>query len=193
MKTFQLEGKTRTEKGKKASKELRKQNHVPCNIYGLKDNISFEVDANAVRKLIYTPDIFIVELTIDGTKHDAVLKELQFHPVSDRLLHIDFLEVDETKPIVMAVPVHLVGHAAGVKAGGNLLQNMRYIKVKGLYTNIPEFLDVDVTELKIGKSIKVKDLKFDNLENVSAGENVVATVKATRAAAAAAAEQASAE
>ena len=122
-------------------------------------------------------------------------QELQFHPVSDRLLHIDFLEVDETKPIVMAVPVHLVGHAAGVKAGGNLLQNMRYIKVKGLYTNIPEFLDVDVTELKIGKSIKVKDLKFDNLENVSAGENVVATVKATRAAAAvaAAAEQASAE
>lgn len=187
MKTFQLEATLRKDTGKKATRELRKQDIVPCNVYGLKENINCQVDMNAVRKLIYTPEIFIVEMTIDGQKHDAVIKELQFHPVTDKLLHIDFLEVDEKKPIVMAVPAKLVGHAEGVKAGGKLLQNMRYIKAKALYTSIPEVLEVDVTALKIGKAIKVKDLKFDGIELVSAADNVVATVKATRQTAAAAA------
>ena len=134
MKTFQLSGTERKELGKKATRELRKQNQVPCNIYGLDKNINFVVDANAVRKLIYTPEIFVVELTIDGKAHKAILKELQFHPVSDRLLHIDFLEVTENKPVVMAVPARLDGHAEGVKAGGKLVQNLRYLKVKGLYS-----------------------------------------------------------
>ena len=192
MKTFQLSGTERKELGKKATRELRKQNQVPCNIYGLDKNINFVVDANAVRKLIYTPEIFVVELTIDGKAHKAILKELQFHPVSDRLLHIDFLEVTENKPVVMAVPARLDGHAEGVKAGGKLVQNLRYLKVKGLYNDIPEFLTVDVTSLNIGKAIKVKDLSYDKLELVSAAENVVATVKATRQAAAVAAAAAAA-
>ena len=187
MKTFKLEGTLRDNIGKKATRELRKQEVIPCNLYGNGENINFQVKFNDVRKLIYTPEIFGVEITIDGKVHKAILKELQFHPVSDNLLHIDFYRVDEKKPVVMAVPVRLSGHAEGVKAGGKLIQRLRYLKVSGLYANIPETLQVDVTKLQLGKTIKVKELQFDNVELVSAAEDVVATIKATRAAAAAAA------
>lgn len=181
MKTFQLSGTERKELGKKATRELRKQNQVPCNIYGLDKNINFVVDANAVRKLIYTPEIFVVELTIDGKAHKAILKELQFHPVSDRLLHIDFLEITENKPVVMAVPARLDGHAEGVKAGGKLVKQVRDLTVKGLWTNIPERLIVDVTSINLGKTLNVAALSYDNLEIVTPKSVIVAGVKATRA------------
>lgn len=187
MKTFQLSGTSRQEVGKKSTRELRKQNLIPCVMYGQKKDsegksvaVSFTVKKDDVRKLIYTPDIFVVDLTIDGQLHNAILQELQFHPVKDTVLHIDFLEINEAKPIVMAVPVQLTGLAAGVKAGGKLEQISRRIKVKALYNNIPERLVIDVTNLALGKSIKVADLSFEGLEMVSPADAVVCGVMTTR-------------
>ena len=187
MKTFQLSGTSRQEVGKKSSRELRKQNLIPCVMYGQEKNdkglpvaTHFTVKKDDIRKLVYTPDIFVVDLTIDGKLHNAILQELQFHPVKDNVLHIDFLEINEAKPIVMAVPVQLTGLAAGVKAGGKLEQISRRIKVKALYSDIPERLVIDVTNLALGKSIKVADLSFEGLEMVSPADSVVCGVMTTR-------------
>ncbi len=181
MKTFELKGASRTAVGKKDVKALRASGIVPCVIYGAGENKNFQVKVEDVRKLIYSPDIFVVNLSIDGKECKAVLKELQFHPVSDKLLHIDFLQVTDDKEIVMNVPVKLQGLAEGVRLGGKLSQEMRSLKVKGLYTNIPEFLTINVENLGLGKSIQVRELSFDNLTILSGKVNVVACVKSTRA------------
>ena len=181
MKTFELSGQIRKDYGKKAAKELRKQELVPCNLYGNGENITFTVSVADVRKLIYTPDTMIVELTIDGKKRNAVIKELQFHPVKEQLLHIDFLEVTDKKPVTVEVPVQLTGHAAGVKAGGKLSLEVRKLKVSALYKNLPDRVVIDVTELGLGKRIQVSDLHFDNYTIANVKDLVVAQVKATRA------------
>ncbi len=181
MKTFELKGAGRTAVGKKEVKALRASGIIPCVIYGGGENKNFQVKVEDVRKLIYSPDIFVVNLSIDGKECKAVLKELQFHPVSDKLLHIDFLQVSEDKPVVMNVPVKLEGLAEGVRLGGKLSQEMRSLKVSGIYTNIPEFLTINVEKLGLGKSIQVRELSFDNLTILSGKVNVVAAVKATRA------------
>jgi large subunit ribosomal protein L25 len=167
---------------------------VPCCLYGEKKDengnpvaTAFSVPVEGLRKLIYTPDIFVVELTIDGVATKAVMREIQFHPVKDNVLHVDFYEITEEKPIVMAVPVKLEGLATGVRAGGKLVQLQRRLKVKALYTNIPEQLVIDVTSLELGKSIKVGELSFENLQLVTPKEALVCAVKTTRASAAAAA------
>ncbi len=182
MKSFDLKGTSRTEVGKKSTNELRKNNGIPCVIYGIeKEAKAFAVTTDAVRKLVYTPDIHVVNLTIDGVECKAVLKDIQFHPVKDTILHMDFLQIVEDKPIVMEVPTVLTGLAAGVKLGGKLQQAIRKIKVKAVYANIPEKLTVDVTELGLGKSIKVGELSFEGLELVTPAQTVVCSVAATRA------------
>lgn len=181
MKNFELAGQLRSEYGKKAAKELRKQDLVPCNLYGNGNNVTFTVNVADVRKLIYTPDTMIVNLSIDGKKYDAVVKELQFHPVKEQLLHIDFLEVSEKKPVTVEIPVQLVGHAEGVKAGGKLSLEVRKLKVSAIYTNLPDRVVIDVTELGLGKKIQVADLHFDNYCIANVKDLVVAQVKATRA------------
>lgn len=183
MKTFDLAGSLRNEFGKKAAKALRKQDLVPCNLYGNGANITFEVNVNDVRKLIYTPDTLIVNLTIDGTTRTAVVKEMQFHPVTENVLHIDFLEITPDKPVMVAIPVQLTGHAEGVKAGGKLSQEIRKLKVKGLYTAFPDRLVIDVTPLGLGKKIAVADLAFEGLEILNPKSLIVAQVKVTRASA----------
>ena len=192
MKSIDVKGTARNEFGKKGAKALRKQNLIPCNLYGVERDAkglpvakAFSVTFEEVRKLVYSPDIFSVNLTIDGTTVLAVMREIQFHPVKDNILHIDFYQVDPKKPIVMAVPVKLNGLAAGVKAGGKLEQIMRRVKAKALYTAIPEKIDVDVTPLTIGKSFKVGDLQVEGIEFVSPKEAVICTVMSTRSAAAA--------
>ena len=175
-------GTSRTEVGKKSTNELRKNNGIPCVLYGIeKEAKAFAVTTDAVRKLVYTPDIHFVNLTIDGVECKAVLKDIQFHPVKDTILHMDFLQIVEDKAIVMEVPTVLTGLAAGVKLGGKLQQAIRKIKVKAVYANIPEKLTVDVTELALGKSIKVGDLSFEGLELVTPAQTVVCSVAATRA------------
>ena len=182
MKSFDLKGTARTEVGKKSTNELRKNNGIPCILYGIeKEAKAFAVTVDAVRKLVYTPDIHFVNLTIDGVECKAVLKDIQFHPVKDTILHMDFLQIVEDKPIVMEVPTVLTGLAAGVKLGGKLQQAIRKIKVKAVYANIPEKLTVDVTELGLGKSIKVGELSFEGLELVTPAQTVVCSVAATRA------------
>ena len=194
MKSLSISGSSRATVGKKSTNELRKEGLVPCCIYGeAKDengnpvSKAFSVKVESLRKLVYTPDIHVVDLTIDGTKTKAILKDIQFHPVKDTILHVDFYEITEEKPIVMAVPVKLQGLAEGVRAGGKLVQLQRYLKVKAVYTAIPEILTVDVTPLALGKSIKVCDLSFEGLELVTAKEALVCAVKTTRASQAAAA------
>ena len=182
MKSFDLKGTSRTEVGKKSTNELRKNNGIPCILYGIeKEAKAFAVTTDAVRKLVYTPDIHVVNLTIDGVECKAVLKDIQFHPVKDTILHMDFLQIVEDKAIVMEVPTILTGLAAGVKLGGKLQQAIRKIKVKAVYANIPEKLTVDVTELALGKSIKVGELSFEGLELVTPAQTVVCSVAATRA------------
>jgi large subunit ribosomal protein L25 len=181
MKTYQLSGTIRQEVGKKATHAVRNSKNIPCVLYGGKENIHFQVIEGDVRKLIYTPDIFLIELTINGIKHQAVMKELQFHPVTDKPLHIDFYEVSSEKPIEMAVPVRLEGLAEGVKAGGKLQQNLRTLKVKGFVQHIPERLIINVDNLGLGKTIKVEELSFPNLTLTTPKTAIVATVNATRA------------
>ena len=154
---------------------------------------SLQVKNDDLRKLLYTPDIYVIDLDIDGRKKKAVLKEVQFHPVKDEVLHIDLLEVNEDKPIVMEVPVKLEGHAEGVKAGGKLTLSMKKIKVKALYTNIPERVVVNVDNLGLGKTLQIGDLHFDGLELMNAKNAVVCAVQLTRAARGAQAAAAAAE
>ena len=192
MKSIDVKGTARNEFGKKGAKALRKQNLIPCNLYGVERDEkglpvakAFSVTFEEVRNLVYSPDIFSVNLTIDGNTVLAVMREIQFHPVKDNILHIDFYQVTPEKPIVMAVPVKLNGLAAGVKAGGKLEQILRRVKAKALYTAIPEKIEIDVTPLTIGKSFKVGDLKVDGIEFTSPKDAVICTVMSTRSAAAA--------
>lgn len=187
MKTFQLEGKTRevaatSADQKRALKAMRSNNEIPAVLYGGEKVTHFSVTTEGVRKLVYTPEIFVVELTIDGKKTMAILKDLQFQPVSDAILHIDFLEVSENKPVVMEVPVVLEGHAEGVKAGGKLTLQMRKLKVKALYNTIPEKLVINVDHLGLGKTMQVGSLHFEGLELMNAKNAVVCAVQLTRAA-----------
>ena len=182
MKTFELTGTPRSEYGKKAAKAFRKENLVPCNLYGNGENSTFVVGVDDVRKLIYTPDTMAVALTIGETKKMAVVKELQFHPVSEELFHIDFLEVTEQKPVTVAIPVQLSGHAEGVKAGGKLSLEMKKLKVNGIYTQIPNRVEIDVTSLGLGKKLYVGAVEMaEGLKLMNPADACVAQVKATRA------------
>ncbi|MDR2087027.1 MAG: 50S ribosomal protein L25/general stress protein Ctc [Dysgonamonadaceae bacterium] len=182
MKTFQLEGSKRESTGKKAAKAYRKESLIPCVLYGGKEGVNFTVEKEGIRKLIYTPEVYIVHLTIDKEEYTAILKESQFHPVNDELLHVDFIQVFKEKPVIIEIPVVLEGLAEGVKAGGKLSLEMRKLKVKGLYPNFPEKLVVNIENLGLGKTIQVGQLVFDNLEILNAKDSVVAAVKLTRAA-----------
>lgn len=188
MKIYELSGTARNDFGKKAAKNFRRQGLVPCNLYGLGINKTFAVKEADVQKLIITPVVYAVKLDIDGAQHMAVIKELQFHPVKDNVLHIDFLAVDEKKPVEVAIPIRLEGHAEGVKAGGKLALLMRKLNVKGIYTDIPEEMIIDINNLGLGKKMLVADLHFDKLEITNVKSAVVVQVKATRASAQAAAE-----
>ena len=194
MKSIDVKGTVRTVTGKKACRDIRKAGAVPCNLYGeAKENgkpvaKSFTATQEELRKLVYSPDIYSVNLSIDGKECKAIMKELQFHPVTDALLHVDFYEITETKPIVMEVPIKLNGLAEGVKAGGKLAASVRKLKVKAPYTAIPEKLNIDVTNLGLGKTIKVGELSFEGLELVTSPSVVVCQVKMTRSAMSAAAK-----
>ena len=193
MKEINVTGQKRTDLGKKASKTLRKEGLVPCNLYGQATAdgkpvaMSFACPMTELRKVVYTPHIYVINLVIDGESHTAIMKELQFHPVTDALLHVDFLEVNDQKPITIGIPVKLVGLAQGVRDGGRMNLSIRKINVIAKYKEIPEHLDVDVTELRIGKSIKVGDLHYEGLEFATSKEVIVCSIKATRKSAAAAA------
>jgi large subunit ribosomal protein L25 len=199
MKEILVNGEMRETTGKKASKLMRKEGLVPCNLYGeekdekgLPKALSFAVPFAELRKAVYTPHVYVVVLNIDGKEHKAIIKELQFHPVSDALIHADFYEVTEEKDITVGIPVKLNGLAQGVRDGGKLNLSIRKIDVTAPYKNIPEILEIDVTNLGLGKAIKVGELNFEGLKLATPAQVVVCSVKETRAsksAAAAAAAQ----
>ena len=185
MKTFELKGSERSAVGKKAAKAARKENLIPAVLYGGEKADTakhFTVSKSEVRNLIYTPEVFIVDLTIGSENVKAVLKDIQVHPVTDEVLHIDFLHIFEDKPVTIDVPVVLDGLAEGVKAGGKLSLDSRKLKVRALYKNLPEKLHVNIEHLALGKSIQVGELNFENIELLNAKNSVVCRVQLTRAA-----------
>ena len=195
MKEIEVKGQKRTDLGKKAAKAMRKQNLIPCNLYGEAKNaegapeaLSIACPMSELRKIVYTPHIYVIKLIIDGEEHTAILKELQFHPVTDALLHVDFYEVNDQKPITIGIPVKLNGLAQGVRDGGRMNLSIRKINVTAKYQDIPEHLDIDVTNLAIGKSIKVGELNYEGLEMATSKNVVVCSIKATRKSIAAASD-----
>lgn len=189
MKEISLNGQLRTDLGKKASRELRRTDNVPCVIYGVEKDEkgmpvskSFTVSQKELAKLLYTPNVYIVNINIDGTEVKAILKALQTDFVTDRPIHVDFYQITEDRPVVIEIPIKLNGLAEGVKAGGKLVATVRKLKVKAPYTKFPDTLDIDVSALGLGKSIKVKELNFEGLEIVTSKEVVVCSVRMTRAA-----------
>ena len=187
MKTFKLEGKgreiaTSSADQKRALSALRKNKEVPAVLYGGEGVKHFSFPVESVRNLVYTPEIFAVELTIDGVTSMAIVKDIQFQPVTDAILHMDFLEVFPNKPVVIEVPVVLEGHAEGVKAGGKLTLRMRKLKVKASYDKVPEKLFINVDNLGLGKTIQIGALHFEGLELINAKNDVVCAVQLTRAA-----------
>lgn len=196
MKEVNVIGQKREFQGKKASKLQRKEGLVPCNLYGekkgengLPEAFSFVCPMTELRKVVYTPNVYVVNINIDGVEHKTIMKELQFHPTTDALLHADFYEINETKPITIGIPVKLNGLAQGVRDGGRINLSIRKINVKAPYKNIPEELNIDVTGLRLGKSIKVGELQFEGLELTTPAEVIVCSVKATRASRSAAATE----
>lgn len=195
MKTYELKGEIRDDFGKKAARSYRSEGLIPCVVYGGhgEENVNFVVKSSDVRNLVYTPEVFLVNLDLSSKKMMATLKDLQFHPVKDTILHIDFLHVFDSVPVVIEIPVRLQGLAAGVKAGGKLSLDLRKLKVKGLAANLPEVLTINVEALELGKSIQVGELDFENLELLTPKNAVVCRVQLTRAARGAAAKAGSAE
>ena len=194
MQTFDIKGSKREVGGKKAVKALRAEGKVPCIIYGEgKEGTPFAVPEADFRNLIYTPNVYIVNVDVDGDVKKAVLKDIQFHPLSGKILHVDFLEIRDDKAIELSIPVELQGNSEGVRAGGKLQLEMRKLIVKALPAQMPDRVIVDVTDLGLGKSKKVGELHFDNYEIVNAKSAVVVSVKMTRAARSSADEAAAAK
>jgi len=192
MKTFQIKGTARLAVGKKSNKALRVQDLVPCVIYGGDKIVHFQAHENEFRKLIYTPKVYQTEIDVDGVVYKAFMQALQFHPVTDKLLHIDFLEIRENVPVKLQIPVRLDGYAKGIQQGGRLKANLRTLKAKGFSKDFPDEIVIDVTELNLSESIRVGDVKVAGIEILNAKSVPVATVVVTRAARAAMADNSAA-
>ena len=191
MKHFELSGEIRKVGNKAVIKAFRKQGLVPCNLYGAGlENILFTVSAKDLKPVLYTPASYIIDLKLDGKTYPAVLHELQFHPVSDECLHIDFLAIDEKKPVAIDVPLNLYGHPVGVQAGGKFTQLARKVRISALVENLPDQLDIDITPLGLDKRLTVGELKFDGINILTDKNAIICRVKTTRAMQQAAAEAA---
>jgi large subunit ribosomal protein L25 len=183
MKTIEIKGSFRTELGKKSSKQSRKAGNVPCVIYGKEENIHFQAPELSFKNLVYTPEAHLVKLLIDNKEFNVVLKDMQFHPVSDKILHADFVEIFDDKPVVIGIPIKITGDSVGVIAGGKLSIKRRSLKVKGLPKDLPEHLTIDITNLKIHEGVKVGDLSFDKIELLDPKKSMVLTIATSRVAA----------
>ncbi|NBJ06777.1 50S ribosomal protein L25/general stress protein Ctc [Alistipes sp. Z76] len=181
MKTLEVKAVKRAEFGKKAAKAFRREGLIPCVIYGGSEEIAFTVDAKEIKPLIYTPNSYIVELNFDGKIEKAVMREVQFHPVREQILHIDFYRVQEGKPVAISIPVRLSGTAEGVKIGGKLALSARKLMVKAMVDRLPDEIVVDVTPLQVGQTIFVGDLKQENVTFVTPATTAVCAVRVTRA------------
>ncbi|HPF52576.1 MAG TPA: 50S ribosomal protein L25/general stress protein Ctc [Draconibacterium sp.] len=182
MKSLTVKGEARKSLGKKDAHKLRAAEKAPAVLYGVDEPIHFSVDFSELRSLIYTPNVYLIDLDIDGTVHRAIMKDIQWHPVEEMVMHVDFLKISDDKPIKIEVPIKVTGHAKGMKAGGKLNTNLRRLKVKALASDVPDTITIDVTKLGLGQGIKVGDLNLANVEFLDPKSNVVVSVAITRAA-----------
>ena len=182
MKTLVVKGQKRNSLGKKEAKLLRSQKLVPSVLYGAGEPVHFAVPFSELRQLVYTPDVFLIDLDIEGTVYTAIMQDIQWHAVEEQALHVDFLKIEENKKIKIDLPIKIVGLAKGIKAGGKLKTNLRRLKVKALAKDLPDAIEINVTKLGIGQSIKVGDLSLKNIEILDKKTNVVVAVTITRAA-----------
>jgi large subunit ribosomal protein L25 len=180
MKSLEIIGFKRANLGKVTAKQLRSETNVPCVLYGGKDQVHFHTPAFLFRDLLYTGDVHTVDLTVDGKKYKAIVKDVQYHPVNEMILHVDFLELSDDKAVKMEVPVKLVGTAVGVTKGGKLTPKLKKVTVKALPKDLPDYIEVDVTNLEVGKSVKVSDIKPANYTVLNAKAIPLATVVSTR-------------
>ena len=176
MKTLAINVKEREKSGKSNTRALRNQGNVPCVLYGGEKQVVFYAHENEFRKLVYTPDIFVVELNFENKKINAIMQDIQFHPVSEKILHIDFLEVFENKPVVVSIPVKLQGIPLGVRNGGNLMFRRNKIITKGLVSKLPDAIELNVESLAIGMFIYIKDINIDGCQFLAPENSVVVGV-----------------
>jgi len=181
MKSIAISGSPRENVGKRDAKELRYQGLVPAVLYGGKNQIHFSVSASDLKGLVYTPDVQFVDLDVAGVKAKAIIQDVDFHPLTDLPLHVDFLELDDKKPVVMEVPVKLTGTSPGVKTGGKLIQKLRKLRVKSLPKDMPQSVEVSIEKLEVGKSVAVDELKFDNFKIMNNGDDTIVSVTMSRA------------
>jgi len=182
MKTIELKGSLRTEGGKKLSKQYRKNEQVPAILYGGDINMMFVVNERDLKEIVYTPHVHIVNINIDGKIYESVVKDIQFHPVSDKIIHMDFLHIFDDKKVTISLPVILVGQAEGAKQGGKVMLITRKLRACGFPQEIPDALEIDITDLALGKSITVNDLNISNVQIIDLKSTVIATCHLTRAA-----------
>ena len=180
MKSFELKGTKRASLTKQDTKKLRDSGMVPCVIYGGDQNVHFSAPILNFRDLVYTPDVYTVKIDVDGESHQAIMQEIQFHPVTDKLMHIDFLSVSPDKKVEISIPVKISGASEGVKQGGKLITNLRKLKVKAFPAKLPDEINVDITPLAIGQSVKIGDLKLDGVEFLDSPNNIIVGVRITR-------------
>jgi large subunit ribosomal protein L25 len=182
MKTIFLKGELRDEVGTRTAKALRAEGKVPCNMYGLADgNMNFAVYHADFKNLVYTPNVYKVKIELGGKNYDAILQDIQFHPVSDMIIHCDFVAVDANKAVVMEIPVRVVGNSPGVRAGGKLVKKLNRLRVRGLIQNLPDFIDVSIDTLEIGQSAKVGHVEVSGFELLDSPANAILSIKTTRA------------
>jgi len=180
MKKVSLSGSLRENVGKKDAKKHRREGNIPCVIYGGENQIHFYTNEIKFDKIIFTPDVFLITIDIDGKEYQTILQEVQYHPVTDKVLHADFLELIEGKEFTIGIPVNLTGISAGVMAGGQLIKKMHKVRLKGLVENMPEQVDVDITDLTIGNSIKIKDLDIKDITFTDPLNSVIVRIKMSR-------------
>jgi len=181
MNTIALEGTKRAELGKKATKAVRKAGNVPCIIYGGSETVAFEANKKSFTPIVYTPNFYIVEIAVDGANHKCILKDIQFHPVTDEIQHVDFLELSDDKKVIVDLPLVFEGLSAGVREGGKQLAQMRKLRVKAFPKDLIPELKVDVTNLELGRSIKVQEVSYPNLEILNSMSNPMVSVEIPRA------------
>ena len=181
MKSIAISGSPRENVGKRDAKELRYEGKVPAVLYGGKNQIHFSVSASDLKSLVYTPEVSFVALDVAGVKAQAIIQDVHFHPLTDLPLHVDFLELDEKKPVVMLIPVKLTGTSPGVKIGGKLVQKLRKLRVKALPKDMPQYVEVSISKLEVGKSVGVGSLKFVNFVITNNPEDTIVSVTMSRA------------
>lgn len=180
MKTLELKAQDRTDLGKKATADLRRNDLVPCVLYGGEEVVHFAADVKEVSRFVYSPEVYFASIQIGGKQFKAVMREIQFHPVSDKITHIDFIEVVESKKIRMDLPVKVEGNSVGVRSGGRLAVNVRKVRVEALPKDMPDEVTIDISNLNIGDALRVADVQISGVTFLDASNVVIAAVRITR-------------